>query len=78
MKTFSLIESKVNIYNLFDEVLRTGIPIEIDNQGKKLIIMPSGKTEKLQNLVLRPNVIKGNPDELVDITWEKEIQFDLP
>jgi virulence-associated protein VagC len=78
MKTVSLIESKVNICNLFDEVLRTGMPIEIDKQGKKLIIMPSGKTKKLQNLVLRPDAIKGNPDELVDITWEKEMSFDLP
>ncbi len=78
MKTVSLIESKVNIYNLFDEVLRTGMPIEIDKQGKKLIIMPSGKAKKLQNLVLRPDAIKGNPDELVDITWEKEMNFDLP
>ena len=78
MKTVSLTESKTNINNIFDEVLRTGIPIKIDKQGKKLIIMPLEKPNKLQNLVLRPDVINGNLDELVDITWKKEIKLDLP
>jgi len=37
-----------------------------------------GKADKLQNLVSRPNVIKGNPDDLVSISWEKEVNLDLP
>ena len=67
-----------NIYNLLDEVLKTGVPIEINKGGKKLKIVPVGKVNKLQNLVSRPNVIKGNPDDLVDINWEKEVNLDLP
>jgi prevent-host-death family protein len=78
MKTITVTELRGNIYNLLDEVLNTGIPIEINKGGKKLKILPVGKANKLQNLVSRPNVIKGNPDDLVDISWEKEVSLDLP
>ena len=78
MKKITVTELRGNIYNLLDEVLNTGIPIEINKGGKKLKIMPVGKTNKLQNLVSRPNVIKGNPDDLVGISWEKEVNLDLP
>ena len=78
MKTITVTELRGNIYNLLDEVLNTGIPIEINKGGKKLKIIPAGKTKKLQNLISRPNVIKGNPDDLVGISWEKEVNLDLP
>jgi prevent-host-death family protein len=78
MKTITVTELRGNIYNLLDEVLNTGIPIEINKGGKKLKIVPVGKSKKLQNLVSRPNVIKGNPDDLVGISWEKEVNLDLP
>jgi len=78
MKTITVTELRGNIYNLLDEVLNTGIPIEINKGGKKLKIIPVGKANKLQNLVSRPNVIKGNSDDLVDISWEKEVSLDLP
>lgn len=78
MKTITVTELRGNIYKLLDEVLNTGIPIEINKGGKKLKIMPVDKANKLENLVSRPNVIKGNPDDLVGISWEKEVNLDLP
>ena len=78
MKTITVTELRGNIYKLLDEVLNTGIPIEINKGGKKLRIVPVGKVNKLQNLVSRPNMIKGNPNDLVDISWEKEVNLDLP
>ena len=78
MKTITVTELRGNIYKLLDEVLNTGIPIEINKGGKKLKIIPVGKANKLQNLVSRPNAIKGNPDDLVGISWEKEVNLDLP
>ncbi len=78
MKTITVTELRSNIYNLLDEVLRTGIPIEVDKRGQKLKIVPVNKVNKLENLITRPHVIKGNPDELVNIHWEKEINLDLP
>ena len=78
MKTITPTELRQNIYKLLDEVLNSGIPIEINKGGKKLRIVPADKTKKLQNLISRPNVIKGNPDDLAGICWEKEMNLDLP
>ena len=78
MKTITVTELRGNIYNLLDEVLNTGVPIEINKGGRKLKIIPVDKADKLQNLVSRPNIIKGNLDDLVDISWEKEVNLDLP
>ena len=78
MKKITVTELRGNIYKLLDEVLSTGIPIEINKGGKKLKILPVGKSNKLQKLVSRPDVIKGNPDDLVSISWEKEVNIDLP
>ncbi|NOY69750.1 MAG: type II toxin-antitoxin system Phd/YefM family antitoxin [Deltaproteobacteria bacterium] len=78
MKTITITELRGNIYRLLDEVLNTGVPIEINKAGKKLRIVPVDKVDKLQNLESRPDVINGNPDDLVSISWEKEVNLDLP
>lgn len=78
MKTITVTELRSNIYKLLDEIINTGIPIEIKKNGKLLRIIPVHKINKLNNLVSRPNVIKGNPDEIINISWEKEINLDLP
>lgn len=77
MKTISPTELRSNIYKLLDEVLNSGVPIEINKGGRLLRIIPVAKSDKLQNLVSRPDVIIGNPDDLVDICWEKEVNLDL-
>ncbi|MBW4619421.1 MAG: type II toxin-antitoxin system Phd/YefM family antitoxin [Cyanosarcina radialis HA8281-LM2] len=78
MKKVTLTELSNNIEHLFNEVLETGIPIEINKNGKLLKIVPVGKNDKLKNLIFKPDVIQGNPDDLVNISWEQEINIDLP
>ena len=78
MKTISPTELRSNIFKLLDEVISSGIPIEINKGGKLLRIVPVEKSNKLANLSLRPDIIVGNPDDLVDISWEKEVNLDLP
>ena len=78
MKKVTLAELNNNIENLLDEVLKTGIPIEINKNGKLLKIVSVEKKDKLESLTIKPNVIQGNPDDLVDISWEQEINIDLP
>jgi prevent-host-death family protein len=77
-KTITPTELRRNIYNLLEEVLNTGVPLEINKGGRKLRIIPAEKHDKLQNLVSRPHVIQGNPEDLVQISWEKEVNLDLP
>jgi prevent-host-death family protein len=77
MKKVTLTELNNNIDDLLDEVLETGIPIEISKNGKLLKIILVEKRDKLNNLTFKPDVIQGNPDDLVNISWEQEIEIDL-
>lgn len=76
MKTITVTELRANIYNLLEEVLTTGIPLEVTKGGRRLQIVPFEKGHKLHNLIRRPEAIQGDPDELVGIEWEAQI--DLP
>ncbi|MEM9776092.1 MAG: type II toxin-antitoxin system Phd/YefM family antitoxin [Chloroflexota bacterium] len=78
MKTVTPTELRSNIYNLLDEVLASGIPIEINKGGQRLKIVPVEPPDKLANLKRRPNVIQGDPNDLPEITWEGELNLDLP
>ena len=76
MKTITVTELRSNIYNLLQEVLDTGVPLEINKGGQKLRIAPVTAIDKFANLIYRPNVINGDPEELVHIEWEYDL--DLP
>jgi prevent-host-death family protein len=78
MKTVTPTELRANIYQLLDEVLNTGVPLEIKKGAKKLRIVPVEKADKFQYLVARPEVIAGDPEELAEISWENEVDLDLP
>ncbi len=77
MKNIKLAELRQNLDNLLDEVVNTGIPLEIERGGKCLTIALVEKVDKLQKLVYRPDTIIGNPDDLITINWEDEIKSDL-
>lgn len=78
MKTVTPTQLRADIYNLLDDVIKTGLPLEIKKGNKKLRIVPVDKVDKLKNLVPRPGIIQGDPDELVTINWTDEVNLDLP
>ena len=78
MKTVTPTQLRSDIYNLLDEILKTGLPLEIKKGNKKLRIIPVDEANKLENLIDRPEAIEGNPDDLVDIDWTDEVNLDLP
>lgn len=78
MKTVTPTELRADIYNLLDQILTTGIPIEIKKGDRKLKIVPVDRIDKFQYLISRPDAIKGDPDDLVNINWENEVNLDLP
>ena len=81
MKSVTSLDLTRDIDNLLNEISVTGMPIEINWQGKCFRIIPTETTEKksrLDNLIRRPDVIVGNADDLVNISWEHEINLDLP
>jgi prevent-host-death family protein len=76
MKIVTATELRGNIYSLLEEVLATGVPIEVKKGGRKLRIVPADSVDKLQNLVYRPEVILGDANDLADLEWE--FGLDLP
>ena len=78
MKTVTPTQLRANIYNLLDEVLETGLPLEIKKGDKKLRIVPVDPIDKLKNLISRPDAIQGAPDDLAEVNWVEEVNLDLP
>jgi len=65
IKTSALRE---NLYRILDEVLETGVPLEIEHRGKILRIVPAEVRSKLDNLRPRPHLLT-DPEELVHLDW---------
>ncbi|RLT34706.1 MAG: type II toxin-antitoxin system Phd/YefM family antitoxin [Chloroflexi bacterium] len=78
MKTVTPTELRADIYNLLDRILATGEPLEVMRGERRLRIQPVLPVDKFENLVFRPDVIRGDPDDLVTLSWEDEVQIDLP
>lgn len=60
-----------NVYRILDQVLETGVPVEIERSGKILRISAAEPRSKLANLKSR-NYIVGDPEELVHLDWSAE------
>ena len=60
-----------NIYRILDQVLETGVPVEIERHGKILKIVPAEPRSKLDNLKPRDYIV-GDPEELVHLDWSGE------
>jgi hypothetical protein len=61
-----------NLYRVLDEVLRTGLPVEVERRGKRLRISPVEPASKLAKLKSKPKAIVGDPEDLVHIDWSSE------
>ena len=57
-----------DIYNILDDVLQTGVPVEVLRKGRLLRIVPEERPSKLGRLKKR-DIIVGDPDELVGMDW---------
>ena len=60
-----------NIYNVLDNVLETGIPVEIQRRGKLLKIVSAGVQSKLANLK-KHDVLKEDPEDIVHMDWSDQ------
>jgi len=61
-----------DIFQLLDKVIKTGVPVEIERKGKRLLISPAEKRRDLDSLEEHPEFVVGNPDDLVHIDWSTE------
>jgi hypothetical protein len=63
---------RANVYRLLDEILETGRPLEIERNGKVLVIAPKEAGSIWDRLPRREGAIVGDPDELIHIDWSSE------
>jgi len=63
-----------NIYRLLDEVIETGVPVEVERRGRRLRIVPADEPvrAKLGRLDPHPEAIRGDPEDLVHLDWSTE------
>lgn len=65
----SLTYLRANLYKIVDQILASGVPVEIERHGLKVRIMPISPHDKLSRLKKRTQVVNGNSDELVHFDW---------
>ncbi len=62
-----------DIYRIFNEIAKTGNPVEINRNGVTIKIIREelpGRLERLKNPPTK--VCKGNSDDLISIDWSSE------
>jgi len=57
-----------NVYAVLDQVIETGVPVEIRRKGSLLRIVPDKPRSKLSRLTKRDCII-GDPEDLVHMNW---------
>ena len=70
--TLTASKLRQDIYRILDEVLETGVPVEIVRRGQVLRIVPAGGPGKLERLVPHPEAVVGDPEDLVHMDWSDE------
>lgn len=62
-----------DVYRILDEVLATGEPVEIERKGRVLrIVSEEPRPSRLAAMEPRPDLIIGDPEDLVHIDWSDE------
>jgi len=60
-----------DIYNILDQALKTGVPVEVVRKGRVLKIVPEAKPSKLARLKKRDYIV-GDPEDFVHMDWLDE------
>jgi prevent-host-death family protein len=70
--TITLTKLRADLYNIVDQVIATGVPVEIEREGKKVKIIAVEKKSKLANLKAHPGTLIGDPDDFIHLDWSVE------
>jgi antitoxin (DNA-binding transcriptional repressor) of toxin-antitoxin stability system len=61
-----------NIYAILDQVIETGVPVEIERKGQILQIVPEKKLSKFDRIPPMPDIWVGDPEDIFKIDWMKD------
>jgi len=60
-----------NVYQILDQVIETGKPVEVIRKGSIIKLVPQKKVSKLSRLKKRDWFV-GDPDDIIGMDWSKE------
>ncbi len=60
---------RAQLYRVLDKVLETGESVEILRHGKIIRLVPAVPQSKLDRLKSNPDLVVGDPDDLVHMDW---------
>ena len=63
---------RANIFQVFEKIEKTGIPVDVERNGKRFRIVSLTPVDKFTNARFLPDCIVGDPDRLDRIDWSKE------
>lgn len=67
----SLTELRGKLYQLIDQTIASGVPIEIERKGHILKISLENSPAKMDRLIRRPEIILNKNDDLIHADWMK-------
>jgi antitoxin (DNA-binding transcriptional repressor) of toxin-antitoxin stability system len=70
--TISITKLRSDLYQVVDQVIRTGKPVDIIRHGHIVQLVAKKPKSKLANLKKHSGTIVGNPDDLVHVDWSHE------
>ena len=63
---------RADVYKLIDHVIESGEVLEIERKGVTVHLSLPERMNRLDRLTGIPDLIIGDPDDLVDIDWSSE------
>lgn len=72
VEPYSVSRLRADLYRVLDRVLETGVPVEIERNGKRLRIVPAEREGRLKNLTPHPEFLRADPESLVHMDWSDE------
>jgi hypothetical protein len=72
--TLTASKLRQDIYRVLDHVLATGEPVEIERNGRRLLIVADEVPSRLSRLVRRTDVVIGDSADFVHLDWSSEWQ----
>lgn len=70
--SLTLTELRSDLYKVVDQIIETGIPVEVVRNGHKIKIILADGPSKLERLVSHKNVINGDPESIIHCDWLSE------
>jgi prevent-host-death family protein len=67
-------ELRAQIFKILDQVIETGVPVEIERKGRIVRLVVDSPPSKLSKLMRRDDFIKGDAGDLVHVDWSSEWQ----